>query len=109
MEKVNLGKFGYPNYDVYENGCIWSHNSKKFLSPQKGFNNYLRVMLSSYGIGETLRILAFRDSGIGIGDILKETSLTRDRVKSVMRETCYKKVIKKYYDRKILEENTNER
>lgn len=56
MEKVNLGIFGYPLYDVYENGCVWSCKTGRFLIPQKGWNGYLHVSLSSYGVTETLRV-----------------------------------------------------
>ena len=41
-----MSKFrDYDNYEVYEDGKIWSYRKNKFLKPQTNHNGYQRVQL----------------------------------------------------------------
>ena len=48
----NLGFLGFPDYDVTEDGKVWSHHSNKFLKISISINHhdkYAKVMLSNNG------------------------------------------------------------
>ena len=48
----NLGFLGFPDYDVTEDGKVWSHHSSKFLKISISINHhdkYAKVMLSNNG------------------------------------------------------------
>lgn len=38
---------GFEDYDLFENGAVFSHTSNKFLKPQNNGNGYLKVHLYS--------------------------------------------------------------